>query len=544
MLVCKKECGYKYQPYNEFQQISINLALMRKAFFILSLILLSVSSLYAQDKKLLPAINGEWKWGNVKPSALLDSLYPKNNFKTAFKSFSTIDSTIIVEQFEPVLNYFEQNGFPFAELGFDSIQTDSLSKTINAKIKFILHDKVLIDSLKVLGEEVIRTNFLISYLGLKPGSVYDERKLKSINNRIDELSFVRLKFPIQVYFVNSKATIVLSPEKRNANKFDGLIGVQPTNTNQKTTIIGQAQLYLVNVLHNGEKLNIDFKSQANNTRDLKLFANYPYVFSTNFGLDVNLELRRQDSSFSNFGRGVGVQYLFIGNNQIRLLYKVDESNLLSTKKYANAVQLPDIIDVKKYSYGINLQLEALDYRINPKKGYSLQITTLLGQRNINKNTGIADSLYNGLKLKSNQVLLMFSLKKFFNLYTKNVLLTSFNTKWINSERLFNNELLRLGGINDLRGFDEESIFASYFWQSTIEYRYILDRNSFLRLFYDQAYFYNSILQAEDYPYGIGAGVQIQTAAGMLQLSYALGAQNNSGINFQTGKIHFGIINYF
>lgn len=517
---------------------------MRKAFFILSLILLSVSSLYSQDKENLPSNNGNWKWGKIKPSALLDSLYPKNNLFAIFKPNTLIDSSEVVNQFESILQYFEQNGYPFAMLKFISIYADSTSKTVNAELNFTLNEKVVLDSLKILGEEVIRSNFLVSYLGLKPGSLYDERKIKSISNRIEELSFVRLKFPLQVYFVNSKAIIVLSPEKRNANKFDGLIGVQPTNTNQKTTIIGQAQLYLVNVLHRGERLNIEFKSQANSTRDLKLFATYPYVFATNFGIDVNLDLRRQDSSFSNFGRGIGIQYLFTGNNQIRFLYKVEESNLLSTKKYANALQLPDILDVKKFSYGINLQFEELDYRINPRRGYSFQSTTLFGIRSINKNSGIADSLYEGLKLKSNQIQLMIGLKKYFNLFEKNVLLASISSKWIKSDRLFNNELLRFGGINDLRGFDEESIFASYFWQTTLEYRYLLDRNSFLRVFYDQAYFYNAVLLAEDYPYGLGVGVQLQTGAGMLQLSYALGSQKNSGLNFQTGKIHFGIINYF
>lgn len=517
---------------------------MRKAFFILSLILLSVSYLCAQDKEILPVTKGVWKWGDVKRSTLLDSLYPKNNLLSITQKGAVIDSSIVVEYFENILSYFDQIGYPFAELKFDSIIVDSNTRSINALLVFATNTIVHLDSIKVLGIEVIKANFLISYLGLKPGSLYDERKIKAINNRVDELSFVRLKYPVQVFFVNNKATVVLNPEKRNANKFDGLIGVQPTNTNQKTTIIGQAQLYLVNVLHRGEKLAIDFKSQANSTRDLKLFASYPYVFKSNFGVDVNLDIRRQDSSFSNFGRGIGLQYLFIGNNQIRLLYRVDESNLLSTKKYSTAVQLPDIIDVKKYSYGVNLQFEELDYRINPRKGYSLQTTTLFGARTINKNSGIADSLYKGIALKSNQIQLMFYIKKYFNLYEKNVLLVSFNTKWINSERLFNNEMLRFGGINDLRGFDEESIFASYFWQSTIEYRFLVDRNSFIRAFYDQAYFYNSILSVEDYPFGMGVGVQMQTAAGMLQLSYALGSQRNSGLNFQTGKIHFGIINYF
>ncbi len=524
---------------------------MRKAFFILSLMLLSVSPLLAQDKarsffknQHFPEMDSSaiWKWGKVSMHSNFDLLNPKSDLKKNTNAGNNIDTVELKLLLEKILGLAEENGYPFAEIYFDSILV--YQHQIDAKLILDLHDKVTIDSLKILGPTAIHSSYLSSYLGLKPGSNYNEKRIKAISTRIEELGFIKLKFPTQVFFVNNKASIVISPETRNANKFDGLIGLQPTGTSQKTSIIGQAQLNLMNAFHRGEKMNLDFKSQANSTRDLKIYLNYPYVFSTDFGIDVNLILRRQDTSFSNFGRGIGIQYLLQGNNQIRLLYKVDESNLLSTKKYEKATQLPDNIDVKRTSYGMNLVLEQYDYRLNPKKGYGVSITVLFGTRVINKNAGIQDSLYKNVQLRSNQLQLEADFKKFINLYKRNILLLSAKTKWIESDRLFNNELLRLGGINDLRGFDEESIYASYFWTATFEYRYSIDRNSFFRAFFDQGYFYNKISSTADYPYGVGVGVQVQTVAGMLQLNYALGAQNNSGLNFQTGKIHFGIINYF
>lgn len=524
---------------------------MRKAFFILCLICLSVSPLLAQDKarsffksQHFPKMDSSttWKWGNVRMHSNFDMLNPKTELHKNTRLGKVIDTLELKSAFENILTLAEENGYPFAEIYFDSIEVHQ--QQIDAKLILDLHDKVTIDSLKILGPVVIHSSYLSSYLGLKPGSNYSEKKIKAISTRVEELGFIKLKFPTQVFFVNNKATIVISPEARNANKFDGLIGLQPTGTSQKTSIVGQAQLNLMNAFHRGEKMNLDFKSQANSTRDLKIYLNYPYVFSTDFGIDVNLILRRQDTSFSNFGRGIGIQYLLQGNNQVRLLYKVDESNLLSTKKYEKASKLPDNIDVKRNSYGMNLILEQYDYRLNPKKGYGISATVLFGTRMISKNAGIQDSLYKNVQLRSNQIQAELDVKKFINIYKRNILLLSGKTKWIESDRLFNNELLRLGGINDLRGFDEESIYASYFWTATLEYRYSIDRNSFFRAFYDQGYFYNKITSTEDYPYGVGVGVQVQTVAGMLQLNYALGAQNNSGLNFQTGKIHFGIINYF
>lgn len=524
---------------------------MRKAFFIISLMLLSVSSLLAQNNgrsffknQHFPKLDSShvWFWEKVNIHPNFEELYPKSDLKKMTSPGKVVDTLTLQNSFETVLILAEESGYPFAEIYFDSIILNQ--NRISANLVLDLHEKVILDSLKIIGTKVINANYLSSYLGLKPGSIYNEQRIKAISTRIEELGFLKLKFPTQVFYVNNKASIVISPEAQNANKFDGLIGLQPTGNSQKTTIIGQAQLNLINAFHRGEKMNFDFKSQANNTRDLKLYLNYPYVFSTDFGIDVNLILRRQDTSFSNFGRGFGVQYLLQGNNHIRLLYKVDESNLLSTKKYEKATQLPDNIDVKRYSYGMNLLLEHYDYRFNPKKGYGISATMLFGTRTIIKIAGLQDSLYKNVQLKSNQHQIELDVKKFFNPYKRNIIYLSAKTKWIESDRLFNNELLRLGGINDLRGFDEESIFASFYWTATMEYRYSIDRNSFFRAFIDQGYFYNKITAIQDYPYGVGVGVQVQTVAGMLQLNYALGAQNNSGLNFQTGKIHFGIINYF
>jgi hypothetical protein len=496
----------------------------------------------ANVRNLLYNYGEVWTWGLVKLGDNLVDLLPKSELKNSIKPDRVIQVDLLSVAIEEVLTYAEEHGYPFAEVKFDSIQI--VNNKVNAQLNLILNPLIEFDTLTIIDKNIIKPSFLSSYIGIKYGDVYNEKKIIAIQNRIDELGFIRLKYPPKVYFANNTANVVLNPEKRNANKFDGLIGVQPNANNQKTAIVGQAQLYLVNLLGRGEKASIDFKSQANETRDLKIMLNYPFVFSTSFGLTANLDIRRQDTSFSILGRAIAIQYLLKGNNQLSLVYRVNESNLLSVKKYTNTNVLPENLDVDKKSYGITTLFEELDYRINPKKGYNITSSALFGTRKITKNEGIADTLYEGINLINTQIQLSLGVKKYFNLIGKHVVLLSYKTEWIDSEKLFNNELLRIGGINDLRGFDEESIFTSYYWISTFEYRFLLDRNSFFRLFYDQAYYVNKVLNTKDYPFGIGAGVQIQTIAGMLQLNYALGAQANSGINFQTGKVHFGIINYF
>ncbi len=522
---------------NEIKRIDYSL----KAAGYIQYKIISDSSL-GTIRKIKFKYNDVWVWDRLQLDEQLQAYLPKNNLTNISAKGKTVKENQIIESIESIISYAEDNGYPFAEMYFDSVQINN--SKVSAILRLRLNPYIQFDTISINNKKIIQPAFLSAYLGIKPGQAYSERKIQAIQNRIDELGFLRLKYPPKIYFNNNKALLVLSPEKRNANKFDGLIGVQPNANNQKTAIVGQVQLYLVNTLGRAERLQLEFRSQANETRDLKVMMSYPFLFSSPFGLSANIDIRRQDTSFSTLGRSIAIQYLIRGNNQVSLIYKVNESSILSVKKYIGSNTLPENLDVQKRSYGLNNTLEELDYRINPSRGYSINTTLLFGTRTVKRNSNFADSLYKDIDRSSSQLQASLALRKFFKLSNKNVLMLSYKTEWVETEQLFNNELMRFGGINDLRGFDEESIFASYYRVGTFEYRFLLDRNSFFRLFYDQGYYFNKILKAEDYPSGLGLGVQLQTLAGALQLNYALGEQANSGFNLQTGKLHFGIINYF
>ena len=107
-------------------------------------------------------------------------------------------------------------------------------------------------------------------------------------------------------------------------------------------------------------------------------------------------------------------------------------------------------------------------------------------------------------------------------------------------------MLRIGGLHTLRGVDEESIFASFYSITTIEYRFILEQNSFLYLFTDGAFWEKRTANAYslDRPYSFGVGMNFETNAGIFSISYAVGKQFDNPIQFRSAKIHFGFINFF
>jgi hemolysin activation/secretion protein len=116
-----------------------------------------------------------------------------------------------------------------------------------------------------------------------------------------------------------------------------------------------------------------------------------------------------------------------------------------------------------------------------------------------------------------------------------------------SQNTFRNELFQIGGYKTLRGFNEESIYATQYAVLTAEYRYRLALNSFLFGFVDGGwvkYKYQAVNLNNTF-IGGGLGLAFETKFGLLNISYAVGKRDDIKFSLrEASKIHFGYVNYF
>ena len=156
------------------------------------------------------------------------------------------------------------------------------------------------------------------------------------------------------------------------------------------------------------------------------------------------------------------------------------------------------------------------------------------------------SLYDSLPKKSLRYEFQAKADKYTSISRTQVLKLSFQIKSLIAPDIFQNELYRIGGNRLLRGFDEQSVYASWYNVFTAEYRYLIQRTSYLFLFADVAYVENSLATSfkTDWPKGVGAGLTFQTKAGIFGVSYAVGNEKGNPIQLRSAKIHFGYINEF
>lgn len=490
-------------------------------------------------------IGNKYKWARLKKGNAESVVLSKLGYSEKFYSGKTFSYKQAAKLLEKTISYYENNGYPFASVQLDSILTEE--NNITAKLKVEKNKLIRIDSILVQGDAKINKTFLYRYLSIKPNMPYNEVALRDISKKIRQLSFLSEKRAQELRFYEKQNKLYLFLNKKNASQFDGIIGILPDNKG-KTVFTGDVKIKLVNnIFHAGETFDLNWRRLQTQTQDFKARIIYPYILGSPIGTDYTIKIYKKDTSFIDVNNNIGLQYYFKGLNNVKVFYKQRNSNILSTSGLAYTTVLPDYADINTSSYGIALAFEKSDYRFNPHKGFFINLSVQTGNKTIRKNPKINDAAYTHLQLKSTQYQTEGDMHAFIQLKGHSVLhLAAQYGSVFGNAPVFKNELFRIGGLKTLRGFDEESIYASSYVIPTIEYRYLFAQNSNILIFAEGAWYenINAVPFVEDIPYSIGAGINFDTKAGIFSLNYALGSQQGNPIDIRAGKIHFGLTALF
>ncbi|HLG34270.1 MAG TPA: BamA/TamA family outer membrane protein [Bacteroidia bacterium] len=505
-------------------------------------------SLQKDSTKLTACLHtGEkYTWLKLGAGNVDEGILRSSGFSEKIFSGQIVDYKRASKFMEKILVWCENNGYPFASVRLDSISIDG--GNITTQLNLSRNKLIRIDSVVVYGSAKIAPVYLYSYLSIKPGSIYNESLIRDIRSRLKEIAFVNEIKPYTIVFTEDKARIELFLESKRASQFDLVVGLvpPPENTPGKYELTGDAHLKLINSFARGEIMELNWKKPEPLSQDLKVRFNYPFLFSTPFGIDLFLSIFKKDTTYLDITRDIGIQYIIHGNNSLKAFVSIKESNLLSTATFQYFTTLPSFADISTTQYGLALHAEHLDYRLNPRKGFSLDAEARIGDKVIHKNADLNPAIYDSLKLRSTQYHALLQADYYFPLAKQSVITAGVKSAYQYSPVIFSNERFRIGGLKTLRGFDEESINATLYAIGNIEYRFLLEQNSYLLAFVNQAYFRdqsrNTIIRSGT-PLGFGGGITFETRLGIFSFIYALGRENNQ-VLLRNGKIHFGLISTF
>lgn len=490
-------------------------------------------------------IGSKYKWAKLKKGNAEMDVISKLGYSEKIYTGKAFNYSQTAKFIEKTISYYENNGYPFASLQLDSLLIEG--NTISAVINLSKNKLIKLDSILVEGDAKINNTFLYRYLSIKPNMPYNEESFRSISKKIRQLPFLSESKPQVIRLTEKQNKLYLFLNKKNASQFDGIIGILPDNTG-KTVFTGDVKIKLINnIFRGGETFDLNWRRLQTQTQDFKARVIYPYLLGSPIGTDYAIKIYKKDTSFIDVNNNIGLQYYFSGLNNLKVFYKQRNANLLSANGLAFTTVLPDYADITTQSYGVGFVFEKSDYRFNPHQGIFVNITVQTGNKTIKKNPKINDAVYTNLQLKSTQYQSEGEVHGFIRIKGNNVLhLAAQYGSVFGDAPVFKNELFRIGGLRTLRGFDEESIFASTYVIPTIEYRFLFSQNSNILLFAEGAWYENnsSGTYTNDTPYSVGAGINFDTKAGIFSLNYALGSQQGNPIDIRAGKIHFGLTALF
>ena len=433
-----------------------------------------------------------------------------------------------INDIETILNTLTQRliekGDPFTVLNLKNLQRNN--NIITADLNINQDRKRNIDKIIVKGYEKFPKSFLKNYLRTRKGDRFDIEKIKTKMTNLNQLDFSNQSREAEVLFTKDSTILYIYPKKTPANTFDGFLGFGTNEQTNKLEFDGYLNLKLVNNLNYGERLSLVYKSDEIDQQTFRVDASLPFILGSPVNIDLGLFLFRKDSTFSNVSQNVKISYQINAIQNIGIGYKsIQSTNLLDNTNL-------NIEDFKSNFYNLNynfrqLQVDDPIFPIN----FNLNFSYDYGERN--------SDLGN-----FEQQAITINAFKIFNLNKKNSIYGRLNSSYLISENYLDNELFRFGGINSIRGFEENSLVANLYAVINTEYRYRLSSTLYVNSVIDAAYFENQITNSKEKLFGFGFGFGLLTRSGLLRFNYAAAKTENSPFRLSDSKVHLSLIARF
>ncbi len=430
--------------------------------------------------------------------------------KYTYRQLQTITQSIIGKA--------ENQGYPFAKVHWvtDTVIVTHLQTLFRVTLSVDIGHRITMDTV-IQQENIVLRNYIVrQQLKIKKGTLYEEKKIRKIDNYFSQLPYVKIIRPLEVEFLQYKATPYLYLQKKNNNKVNVLLSFSQ-NDKGKFLLQGEGNLELSNVFKGGESLRLNYTYFEN--KQQHFFGNIalPYLLFGIAGTSVNLSITKRDTLYFNLTTDWSLYYTFDFLGRAGVFYRYEKNNDIA-KKTNTSTNL----------YGISLTWNEQERLLFLNKDYALKIVLGTGTRQeletqqkyqqlmAEIQTGVVIPVYNSI-----QCLLRAEGK--FKYIINNPL------------PLSEGELHYIGGIHSIRGFSEQSLPAQSYGMASIEPFWQVNLLK-LSMFYDFAYTYHSQHQ---FFHGYGIGGRLLMKNNELTLYLALGSPVTSPPVFSTIKLHIG-----
>ena len=419
---------------------------------------------------------------------------------------------------------YRNNGFAFNRV--KSKFTGMKNNIPQVEISVVEGKARKIDAFVIKGYEKVPKRFVKNLKKEYQGKIYDDKNLVAINQSLQSHPFLLLDKPPQTLFTKDSTQVFLFLRKKKSSTFDGVIGFGNDKTD-KFTFNGSINVNFKNIFNRFETLNVFWQRNPDKGQNFDLQTDIPYLFNSNIGTNINVNIYRQDSTFATV-KFLPSLYLHLDSRQKLGLRGRFETSAITDSLYTQGK------DFNKKGIGV-----WYEFTEPSEIGLFRYKTRVRGEADyITSNYSKENKTYN-------QNNFLFSAERNFHLSGNNYLNLRGETALLNSKNEFaTNELLRFGGWNSFRGFNENSLYADLYYYGTAEYRYLVGEQAFFDIFGQYGEFNNKSLNLKPKIYSFGMGFNFVLPIGLMSFQLSNGNEFGNQIKFGDTKIHWGILSRF
>ena len=431
----------------------------------------------------------------------------------------TLEVTALPEFMDQVRENYSRDGYAFAKAQLSQIQFNS-DTTITADLQVTLSQKQRITGIEVVGMDKFPINLFRHFIG----KTVSPDLLRQVESLINQQSFASSSRPPEVLFTLDSAVLYIYPTAIKANRFDGLIGF---NTEDEGTlrVNGHLDLELTNPFGKAIRTAINYEGNGLDQRRLDLALRVPSVGLDRVGVQGEFKLFRRDTTFQTTSVNADLFYPVSQNWQTGIGYQ----SVTGTQLEDTATNVEDF--TSSYVSGNATWSKSTPLSAT---GFSL----------LNFNISIAYGSRKAQNSNSPQLRTEVNATSQFAINPKHQFQLIAHGAFLESEDYLLNELYRLGGVDTIRGFVNNTLDGDTYATVQTEYRYQIASGLYLHSIVDIGYLSNTLIDNGSELLGVGLGAAITTRAGILQFQIAAGKSDTQELRFNNSVVHLNLVSRF
>lgn len=440
------------------------------------------------------------------------------NLKATESNYNSLTAEILLD--------LKLQGYYFAVVNLKNTQITKSSDSIflNPELVLNYNEIARIDTLYFQGLNKTDPGILDRELSHYKGKIVSDPLIKRIKRQVGRFKFLEIKDQHKIVRDRQENLgLLFQVIEKNNNNFEGIAGYVPGKGEEKGYFTGKFDITLSNLAGKGRRLNLNWSRLNRNSQEFHIDFYTPWIWKYNYSGQISFDQTLRDTTLvtRNFQTSIGKQFSPALSLQLNFEF---ESHLPTP----SGRELYNLQSSTNRFAGAGVRLDTRQPIYNPRSGGTFNSDLMLGNREDSEN-----------------LILNFDLSTSYNYsVSKNIVAHSalnFKGRW-QETRYDYSDYFWFGGAQSMRGYAEDFFRGTKIGWATLELRWLQGLYSSLYLFYEKGYFQFTENGKENrgYPASFGAGIRLNSRAGIIGLDYAFDEDDS----FTTAKIHLHFINRF